>query len=154
MSLDSYKLHKAFTEGVVIRLDKAPDDEFRVKLPSQYNREYTRAQYEGVDLDISPDGTVNAANGGAVMLLVAKKAQEDAFCNHCIKSWNGGPLPENFAEEYPEALYELMEKATEMAEEINSRVDTAVKKSPASSPSSKSGQERKSSTSSLSKRIA
>ena len=41
--LASYKLDKAFTDGVDIYLDAAPDCAFRVRLPSQYNRVYTQA---------------------------------------------------------------------------------------------------------------
>lgn len=154
MSLDNYKLHKAFTEGVVIRLDQAPDDAFLVKLPSQYNREYTRAQYEGVELDVSPNGEVTAANGGAMMLLVASDNQNKAFCNHCIVSLNGKPLPNDFIDCYPEALNELMVKANEMAEEINSRVAKTVKKSQDSSTGKTSGQARKTSTASLTRQNA
>ena len=62
--LDSYKLDKAFTDGVEIRLDDAPDIVFLVKLPSQYNRGYTQALYSGLEWDISEDGEVKT--GGSL----------------------------------------------------------------------------------------
>ena len=53
MSLADYKLDKAFTEGVKIHLDE--ETCFLVKLPSQYNRAYTQAQYEHIALEIDED---------------------------------------------------------------------------------------------------
>jgi hypothetical protein len=142
MSLDAYKLDKAFTEGVELRLDKAPDDVFVVKLPSQYNRGYTSAVYGAMQLNIGEDGKVKAAGD----MMATRYKQEDAFVDHCIVSLNGEPLPEGFVTEYPEALTELMAMANDLANAIDGKVDSTVKKSSASSTGSRSGQAEKSST--------
>lgn len=141
MSLSAYKLDKAFTEGVDIRLDKAPDDVFKVKLPSQYNRGYTSAVYGTMTVDIQ-DGEVKAGGN----MIATRHKQEDAFIEHCVVSLNGEPLPEDFAVEYPEAVLELMEKAGDLARDIDAKVETTVKKSSASSTGKRSGQVEKSST--------
>jgi hypothetical protein len=141
MSLDAYKLDKAFTEGVDIRLDRAPDDVFRVKLPSQYNRGYTSAVYGSLKINVDGDGA--RADGS---IIGTRHAQEDAFVEHCVVSLNGDPLPGNFMAEYPEAVTELMEKASELASEVDNRVGETVKKSPASLTGSENGQARKGST--------
>lgn len=122
--LAHYKLDKAFTRGVVIRLDHAPDVEFLVKLPSQYNREYCQALYGAMQWESGADGEVKT--GGA--LMATRYAQEDAFIAHCLLSQDGEPIPESFAEEYPEAVAELMTKANDLSAEIGKRVEDAAKK--------------------------
>jgi len=146
MSLADYKLDKAFTDGVKIHLDE--ETCFLVKLPSQYNRAYTQAQYEHIALEIDEDGAARPV-GGAEQFLIAKYAVEDAFVKHCIISVNGEPVPDNFAEHYPQAVTELMEKATELANAIESRVDKSVKKSLNSLTGNANGQESKASIGSL-----
>jgi hypothetical protein len=143
--LARYKLDKAFTEGVDLYLDEAPDVVFRVRLPSRYNRAYTNAIYGGMGLKLSSDGLVKTDSS----IMDARFAQEDAFVAHCILSMDGEALPENFATDYPEALAELMEKATELANEIEAKVADTVKKSPALSSGSENGAASKSSTTKL-----
>jgi hypothetical protein len=140
--LSKYKLNKAFTEGVDIRLDDAPDVVFRVKLPSQYNRAYTQAMYSSMEFDVSDDGTVKP--GGD--LVDMRYAAEDAFMNHCLISVDGEPIPSDFAEVYAPAIPELMDKAQELANAIDSKVDDAVGKSSTSSTGSTSGEEKSPST--------
>lgn len=143
--LVKYKIDKAFTEGVDIRLDDAPEVCFRVRLPSQYNRGYTNKLYSGMNLKISEDGKVNSdAN-----VMDAKYASEDAFVDHCLVSMDGDPIPDSFAADYPTALSELIGKATELAAEIEARVSDTAKKSPSLSDGKESGQANKRSTVSL-----
>jgi hypothetical protein len=141
MSLSKYKLDKAFSEGVDIRLDDAPDDVFKVKLPSQYNRGYTSALYGAMTVSLD-DGKVQAGGG----LMETRFAQEDAFIEHCVVSLNGEPLPDGFISEYPLAIAELMTKASELAAAIEDKVGDTVKKSQTSLTGSESGQEKTSST--------
>lgn len=145
--LDRYKLDKAFTDGVVIRLDDAPDVEFLVRLPSQYNRGYTQSLYGGMKFDIDGEGNVKPGGG----LMEARFAQEDAFLSSCLLSIDGDDVPESFGTEYPIALQELMTKATELASAIEERVGESVKKSSASSTGSADGQDAKGSTAGLKK---
>jgi len=140
--LGKYKLDKAFTEGVIIYLDDAPDVPIRVRLPSQYNRGYNQALYGGIKYDVDETGNVKPTSG----LMDMKYAQEDAFLSDCLVDIDGEPVPENFREEYPVALAELMEKAKELADAIEFKVADSVKKSPASSDGSESGAGKKSST--------
>lgn len=144
--LDHYKIDKAFTEGVEIRLDGAPDTVFLVKLPSQYNRGYTRAMYSGLRWDIDDDGQVKA--GGS--LVETRYVQEDAFMEYCLISIDGEPVPENFLQEYPAAVTELMTKTSDLVQSLEEKVSTTVKKSQASSTGKRSGQGRSDSTASLS----
>lgn len=122
--LAHYKLDKAFTSGVVINLDHAPEVDFLVKLPSQYNREYCQALYGAMQWEAGADGEVKT--GGA--LMATRYAQEDAFVAHCLLSKDGEPIPESFSEEYPEAVAELMTKADKKAVEIAKQVEDAAKK--------------------------
>jgi len=135
MGLEKYKLDKAFTDGVDIYLDAAPDVVFRVRLPSQYNRAYSQALYGAMDWSVGDDGQVKP--GGS--LLTTRYAQEDAFIEHCLLSQDGEPVPESFRTDYPLALAELMEKAAELANDIQERVADTVKKSSASSTGSADG---------------
>jgi hypothetical protein len=144
--LSKYKLNKAFTEGVDIRLDDAPDVVFRVRLPSQYNRGYTQALYSGLEWSLE-DGEVKT--GGS--MIATRYVQTDAFMEHCLVSIDGEPVPDSFAEEYPEAVSELMNKTSELVEELESKVESTVGKSQTSSPGSESGQEKKPSIQSLSR---
>jgi len=125
--LASYKLNKAFTEGVDICLDDAPEVQFRVRLPSQYNRGYTNAIYGGMGFKVSAEGMMQTEAN----IMDAKYAQEDAFLAHCLVSMDGEPVPADFATEYPAALAELMRKAQELANDIEAGVSDTVKKSPA-----------------------
>ena len=137
--LSKYKIDKAFTEGVDIYLDDAPDVAFRVRLPSQYNRGYTNALYGGMGFKVGTDGTVKTdAN-----IMDAKYAQEDAFLTNCLLTVDGEPVDKDFATNYPAALTELMEKAAELAGEIEAGVSDTVKKSPALLAGSESGQASK-----------
>ena len=142
--LASYKLDKAFTEGVDLTLDAAPDVVFRVRLPSQYNRAYTQALYAGMDFDMT-DGEVKPKGG----VMAAKYAQDDAFIAHCLLSMDGEAIPDSFASEYPIAVAELIEKATELASKIEAKVSDTVEKSQPTSLGSGSGQGKKNSTVSL-----
>jgi len=137
--LKAYKLNKAFTDGVDIRLDGA-DVVCKVRLPSQYNRGYTQALYSGIGFEFS-DGLVKPSGS----IMDTRYAQEDAFVEHCLLSIDGEPVPDDFAKEYPSALAELMEKSTELANEIEEKVNSTVKKSQPISTGSETGQERKSS---------
>jgi hypothetical protein len=148
--LDSYKLDKAFTDGVVIFLDDAPEVAFKVKLPSPYNRGYSQALYGAMDFKIDEEGKAQAAGN----MMEARYAQEDAFIEFCIISVemvdDGESLDkQEFASGYPEGLAELMNKATELADSITEKVTTSVKKSSASSSGSETGQVRSASTLSL-----
>lgn len=142
--LARYKLDKAFTDGVEVRLDDAPDVAFLIRLPSQYNRAYTQALYGSVEIDFNDGGKVS---GG---LLKTRFAQEDAFLDHCLLAMDGDKVPVDFAQQYPKALQELMEKAAELAGAIDDKVATSVKKSPASLTGKGDGQAGKSSTPALS----
>lgn len=141
--LANYKLDGAFSEGVSIYLDDAPDVEFKVRLPSPYNRGYTQALYGAMEWKVEEDGTVNTGGN----LMSTRYAQEDAFLAHCLLSIDGEPVPSDFADTYPEAITELLGKATELANEINEKVDKTAKKSSASSSGSDSGVEKSGSTS-------
>lgn len=143
--LGKYKLDKAFSDGVDIRLDDAPDVVFTVRLPSQYNRAYTQALYSSMEWDLGEDGAIKT--GGS--LMATRYAQEDAFLEHCLMSMDGEPITEGFAKDYPEAVAELMSKAIDLSNDIQERVETSVKKSPASSNGNDSGQEKSGSTSTL-----
>lgn len=133
--LSKYKLDKAFTEGVEVRLDEAPDVVFLVRLPSRYNRAYQQALYAGIDLQRDDDGNVVTSQE----ILVTRWAQEDAFVEACLISKDGEPLPENFGRDYPEAVAELMEKASKLGRAIEDKVESSVKKSPGLSTGSADG---------------
>jgi hypothetical protein len=143
--LGSYKLDKAYSDGVEIRLDNAPEVIFMVRLPSMYNRAYTQALYAGMEMDVGEDGKVT----GTTNIMDAKYAQEDAFCDHCLASIDGEPISPSFQNDYPSAVAELMEKATELAGHIEEGVADSVKKSPTTSHGKGDGAARKSSTASL-----
>jgi hypothetical protein len=145
MGLESYKLDKAFTDGVDIRLDDAPEVVFKVRLPSQYNRGYTQAMYSSIDWTMGPEGIRTT---GA--LMTTKFAQEDAFIANCLLSMDGEPIPEGFSAEYPKAVEELMTKANVLVKELEDRVEDSVKKSPALSNGKVNGQGVKPSTQTLS----
>ena len=145
--LAKYKLDKAFTSGVEIRLDGAPDVAFLVRLPSQYNRAYSQALYGAMNLTIGDDGKVKADGN----LMNTRYVQVDAFIDACLVSIDGEPVPAGFATDYPEAIEELMTKANELANSITERVDESVKKLSASASGSGSGQEKPHSMSSLQK---
>jgi len=145
--LQAYKLDKAFTDGVVIRLDSAPDVEFLVRLPSQYNRGYTQAVYGDAGFTLGENGQVEVKGGGVVEI---KWRQEDAFADHCLVSIDGDPVPADFREQYPAAISELFMKANQLAQEVDGRVGEAAKKSLASLTGSRSGEDAKISTQSLS----
>lgn len=147
--LGSYKLDKAYSKGVEIRLDNAPDVVFLVRLPSMYNRSYTQALYAGMDMSVGEDGIVSTGGN----LVVAKYAQEDAFCEHCLISIDGDPVPPSFKDDYPSALAELIEKATDIASHIEEGVAESVKKSPPTSTGKVGGAGRKSSTEQLSSAV-
>jgi hypothetical protein len=144
--LRKYKIDKAFTEGVEIRLDNAPDVVFLVKLPSRYNRGYSEALYSGMSMSLNDDGSVKAD----ASLVSARYIQEDAFVDYCLVSIDGEDVPSGFQGDYPEAVSELMTKAADLVEAIESKVDDAVGKSPASSNGNQSGQAKTDSTVSLS----
>lgn len=145
--LDRYKLDKAFTQGVEIRLDGAPDVVFLVRLPSQYNRAYSQALYGSMSLSIGEDGKVKADGD----LMNTRYSQVDAFLSACLVSIDGEPAPDDFATEYPEAVDELLAKANDLANSISERVNDSVAKSSASVSGSGSGQEKPHSMSSLQK---
>ena len=142
--LAAYKLDRAFTEGVEITLDAAPEVVFLVKLPSQYFREYTQALYGSIDFELSEDGKVKPGR-----LMDSKFAQEDAFVKHCLVSMDGEPLPDDFASRWPAALTELIEKAQEMSNAIEEKVADTKKKSLNISSGNGDGQAKRSSTESL-----
>jgi len=145
MGLESYKLDKAFTDGVDIRLDNAPEVVFKVRLPSQYNRGYTQAMYASIEWSMGPDGIKTGSS-----LMATKFAQEDAFMANCLISMDGDPIPAGFQDEYPAAVEELMRKANELTKEIDEKVEDSVKKSPALSSGKANGQGVKTSTPTLS----
>ena len=142
--LKNYKLNKAFTDGVDIRLDGA-DVVCKVRLPSQYNRGYTQALYSGIGFEFNDDGMVKPSGS----LMDTRYAQEDAFVQHCLLSIDDEPVPGNFAAEYPAALAELMEKSTELANAIEEKVNSTVKKSRPISTGSETGQAKSDSMPSL-----
>jgi hypothetical protein len=145
MGLESYRLDKAFTEGVEIRLDDAPDVVFMVKLPSQYNRGYSQALYSAIDWSMGADGIKTS---GA--LMTTKYAQEDAFVANCLISMDGEPIPKNFSEEYPAAVEELQRKAQELASALDEKIHDNVEKSAALSNGKANGRGGKISTQALS----
>lgn len=127
MSLDklkSYRVNKAFTEGVTIHLDDAPDVDFTVVLPGPYNRPYMAAMYGGIEVDFSDDGASRAKTN----VLQARETQIVAFLEHCLRWIDGEPVPEDFRDEYPAAVDELMAKATELANRLDEEVDDAAGK--------------------------
>jgi hypothetical protein len=143
--LSKYKLDKAFTEGVVIILDDAPDVPFLVKLPSPYNRAYTQSLYSSMGFSVADDGSIQTDGS----LMDTRFAQEDAFLSHCLVSIDDEPADPSFAKDYPEALAELMTKANELAEAISAKVSDSVGKSSASLDGKKTGQEKSGSIQSL-----
>jgi len=147
--LDAYKIDKAFTEGVEIRLDMAPDVVFLVRLPSTYNRGYSEALYSGMSMALDDDGHVKTD----ASLMVARYVQEDAFVDYCLVSMDGEPIDANFKRDYPEAVAELIRKSADLVESIESRVKDAVGKSQASSNGKVAGQVKKSSTPNLSSAV-
>ncbi|WP_116364413.1 hypothetical protein [Parahaliea mediterranea] len=144
--LQAYKLDKAFTDGVELSLDAAPDVVFKVRLPSQYNRGYTQAVYGDADFDVDANGKVQM-KGGMVSL---KWKQEDAFFEHCLLTMDGHPIPEKFKTDYPGAVTELLMKANQLAADLDGRVGEAAKKSSTSSTGSTAGQDESDSTVNLS----
>ncbi len=145
MSLDSYKVDSAFTKGVVITLEKAPDVEFLVKLPSRYNRGYTQAIYDGVSFQLESGNVVPTGN-----LVEMSFRQKDAFVAHCIVSMDRKPVPAGFADDYQDAVSELYDKAMQLANAMEEKVTASVKKLSASSNGAGSGQAEKSYTENLS----
>ena len=141
--LGSYKLNKAFTKGVDIRLDGAPDVVFKVKLPSQYNRGYTQAMYGSIDWDVGDDGNISPKGN----IMETRYNQQTSFVAHCLVSMDGEDIPEGFIDEYPSAVDELMEKATELANAIEEKVANSVGKSQTSSTGKRSGEVNQTSTS-------
>ena len=136
--LSKYRVDKAFTEGVIINLDDAPDVDFLVKLPGQYNRSYMAALYGAIEIDFDDEG--NAATKTNV--LKARDMQEAAFVDHCLVSIDGEAPPDNFAQEYPMALEELVRKANDLLEAMSDDVEEAVKKSAPSLVGNASGATR------------
>ena len=122
--LSKYKVNKAFTEGVDIYLDDAPDVCFKVRLPGQYNRQYMAEMYGAIEVSFDDGEATTKTN-----VLQARDVQEKAFINHCLLSIDGEPIPDGFADEYPSALEELIIKANDLSEALTSRVDDAAKKS-------------------------
>ena len=146
--LSSYKLDRAFTDGVEITLDNAPDVIFRVKLPSvAYNRDYARAIYSGMSLEADSSGEVNV---GKVNMMLAKQVQEEAFVAHCIVSIDNEPVPKMFLEDYPDAVAELIDKAGNLNSKLEEKIADSVKKSEATSTGKSGGAGRQDSTPSLS----
>lgn len=146
--LSSYKLDRAFTDGVEIVLDDAPDCIFMVRLPSAtYNRDYARAIFEGMAMDVGSEGEVKM---GKVNMVVAKQVQDDAFVDHCIKSIDNKPVPKHFLRDYPTAVAELLEKANALTAKLEEKIADSVKKSEATSNGSSDGAERSDSMPSLS----
>jgi hypothetical protein len=127
MSLDKlkrYRVDSAYTQGVVITLDEAPDVEFLVRLPGKHNRAYIAEMYGAVEFSL--DGEVpNVTRTFSEM----QDLQERAFLKHCLLSIDGEPVPPDFAAEYPDALEELMAKANKMAQAHQEGADAAKKKS-------------------------
>lgn len=144
--LKAYKLNKAFTDGVEIRLDNAPDVVFLVRLPSSYNRGYSEALYSGMSMSLDDKGEMKTGTS----LVAARYVQVDAFVEHCLVSMDGEPIDDDFSTEYPEAVAELISKAGDLVEAIESKVTDAVGKSQTSLSGSPDGQARKSSTPELS----
>jgi len=144
--LKAYKLNKAFTDGVEIRLDDAPDVVFLVRLPSTYNRGYSEALYSGMSMSLDDDGQVKTGSS----LMVARYVQEDAFVEFCLVSMDGDTIDADFQADYPDAVAELMRKAGDLVEALESKVTEAVGKSQASLTGKADGQEKRSSTPSLS----
>jgi hypothetical protein len=144
--LKAYKIDKAFTEGVEIRLPLAPEVVFLVRLPSEYNRAYTQALYGDAEFDIDEKGQVKMKGG----LVDMKFRQEEAFAEHCLVSIDGEPVPDNFRRDYPEAVSELYLQANKLAIELDTKVGDSAKKSRTSSTGSSGGPERSDSTQSLS----
>jgi len=134
--LGNYKLDKAFSDGVSIYLDDAPDVEFKVKLPSQYNRAYTQALYGSLELTVDADGALSSGGN----LMRTRFQQEDSFVEHCLLTMDGEPISGDFQATYPDAVTELMEKANELANTLSERVTDSAKKSSASSSGNASGQ--------------
>ena len=148
--LDAYRLDRAFTDGVEIRLDDAPDVVFLVRLPSRYNRAYSRSMYEAMKVD----GEGTEVRVTATNLVNVKFVQEDAFVQHCLISIDGEPVPAGFQAEYPVAVEELVEKANALVSKIEERVEESVKKSRTTSHGNASGAAKKSSTTSLNSEVA
>lgn len=144
--LANYKLDKAFTEGVELRLDNAPDVVFKVRLPSEYNRGYTQAVYGDAAFSLDEHGRVKVDGG----LVAMKHTQEDAFVAHCLLSKDGEPIPADFVTHYPRAVEELWTKAQQLAADLDNKVDRSKKKSLISSSGSESGEDESASTPSLS----
>lgn len=135
--LAHYQTNEAFTRGVVIKLDHAPEYEFLVALPGRANRAFIHEAFAAVDVDVQDGKVVPNFKQGAV------KAAEDrrrAFINHCLKSVNGEPIPANFELDYAAALDELQQKAENLAEKIDKEIDEAAKKSVPSLVGSTDGQ--------------
>jgi hypothetical protein len=122
--LKSYRVDSAYTTGVTITLPKAPDVAFQVVLPGKHNRAYIADVYGALQLTM--DGDISSVQ---TSVLEARERQEQAFLRHCLKSIDGEPVPDSFADEYPEALEELMAKANEMALALQEDADDAEKKS-------------------------
>lgn len=128
MSLDklkAYEVNKAFTEGVNIFLDDAPEVEFLVKLPGQYNRAYIAALYGGIQIDI----TDTEASEVKTNVLEARESQVSAFVEHCIVSIDGEDVPKDIYSTHPAAVNELIAKAQDLVEAIDKEVELASKKS-------------------------
>ncbi len=131
-ALKSYKVNEAYTTGAIIELDNAPGVEFRVVLPGKHNRAYISAVYDLVDIRLG-DGSEDQEVELKTSLVATRDAQEAAFMAHCLKSIDGEPVPEDFLEQYPDAVEELMRKANEMLQELEGGAERAAKKSAISS---------------------
>lgn len=121
--LSKYRVDKGYTEGVHLTLDNAPDVDFLVKLPGPHNRAYMAEVYGRINIDMSSDEVELSLSA-----LDAKTIQEESFVKHCIMSIDGEPAPEDFLEQYPDAVSELMSKAQAIVNKLMGVVEDGVKK--------------------------
>jgi hypothetical protein len=131
MDLEAYRVPDAVRSGVDIALPKS-DAVFRVKLPSEHNRAYTReiqtAMFAGAT--VNPEGKIEL---GMIDVPAMRDQRIEAFCAHClIMPLPGGMTLEVLRKDYFPALDYLFNEAERLAEALDAEGKEAKKKSRAS----------------------
>jgi hypothetical protein len=131
MNLEAYRVPDAVRAGVEIALPKA-DAVFRVKLPSAFNRPYTRAIQTAMfaGATVNPEGKIEL---GVIDVPAMRDQRIEAFCAHClIMPLPGGMTIETLREDFFPALDWLFNEAERLAEALDADGLDAKKKSRAS----------------------
>src|SRR5580765_2236380 len=128
MDLELYRVPAAVREGVTLTLPNT-EASFRVRLPSQHNRPFSRAVQNAKfsDVKVTTDGNVEM---GVINVPALRDQRISAFCDHClIMPLPGGMTLEALQGDYYPALDWLFTDAERLAAELDQEAITAKKKS-------------------------